>query len=180
MRAGGSRRKGHNFELQVAKTLSKWWGEEKSFSRTPLSGGWRRLSGMKEVEGYVSGDLVCPKDFPFVVECKKVESFQWQSLLFSYETSEFKKWYEHCLEEAVAVNKVPIIIFSKNRWKPVCCLEKKFYEKLHINTNVFTFSCRENGTRLELVFFLLKDFVEQVLRDNLVAEFDRENKNGRM
>jgi len=169
MKKGRGRRKGHEFENEVAKMLSSWWGEERSFSRTPLSGGWRRLSGMKEVEQYVAGDLICPKDFPFVVECKKVEAFQWHSLIFSYDTSLFKQWFTHCSEEAESVNKAPFVIFSRNRWGIVGCLSKENYRKLYMKRSAVHMIFEPMG----LVFFLLEDFVKQVVKENLLAEFNK-------
>lgn len=107
----GSRAKGCSFELEVAKALSAWWGVEKSFRRTPLSGAWDPRAG---------GDLVAPDGFPFTVECKKVENWDLLQLI----TSGRRKGDEDakCLIEkhwSQAVRecqpgKRPMLVFSRN------------------------------------------------------------------
>ena len=63
----GSRAKGCSFERELAEKLSAWWGEERAFRRTPLSGAWDRKQA--------AGDLVVPEKFPFTAEAKKARQF---------------------------------------------------------------------------------------------------------
>lgn len=72
------RKKGKDYELKIARVLSKWWGSP--LHRTPTSG-----------MHIYSGDIVDDKgEFPFIVECKKNEQwsfgnlFEKDSLLFSF------------------------------------------------------------------------------------------------
>lgn len=102
------RAKGQSFERVVAKILSTWWGEE--FHRTPSSGGlhWKR-------DNRVTGDVVTPENsnFPFSIECKKVEGWNFEQLL--KDTGEISNWWNQCFRDSNEVDKIPLLIFSKNR-----------------------------------------------------------------
>lgn len=102
------RTKGNSFERLVAKLLSNWWDEE--FHRTPSSGGlhWKR-------DNRVTGDVVTPENsnFPFSIECKKVEGWNFEQLL--KDTGEIKSWWCQCFKDSEEVGKIPLLIFSKNR-----------------------------------------------------------------
>ncbi len=71
-----SNTKGSTYERHIAKKLWAWWGEE--FQRTPASGG----IAMKQ-DNRVYGDIVTPpgSTFPWVVECKKRENWNMDTLL---------------------------------------------------------------------------------------------------
>ena len=129
MKLGGGKQKGNRFEREIASRLSAWWEEstgiKKGFARTPGSGGWAKTSGTAETGSYVAGDIVCPKSFPFVVECKDDESFQFHLLISSYEKSSFKQWWEKLCGEAEAVGKYPLLVFTRNRWPRFCCMREK-------------------------------------------------------
>lgn len=109
-RRKNSRAKGAGFERVVAKLLTDWWGA--TFHRTPNSGGlhWKN-------DTRVSGDIVAPQDggedFPFNVECKKVEGWTFEQILKG--AGEFYKWWEQCSRDAGEHGKIPLLIFSKNR-----------------------------------------------------------------
>jgi len=110
----GSRAKGNKFEVDLAKAFSEWWGEEKSFRRTPLSGAWDKRAG---------GDLVTPPEFQFTVEAKHTESWEFYPLFLEPKVREGKRLepcelevhWRQALRETTK-GKRPLLVFTKNRW----------------------------------------------------------------
>lgn len=105
-----SKTKGANYERHVAKLMSDWWGGK--FSRVPASGGLQWGSDQR-----VAGDIVPPPeaDYPFVVECKKREGWSMEHILL--DIGEPRKWWHQVVMDARRINKVPLLIFSRNRAK---------------------------------------------------------------
>ena len=154
----GSRAKGCKFEVEVAKALSAWWGEERSFRRTPLSGAWDKRAG---------GDLVAPESFPFCVEAKNVEGWELQQLI----TSGRRKGDEdgQCLIEkhwGQAVRecqegKRPMLVFSRNN-------QPAFYMMLAVDWSHL------EGVQDARTFALFGDDVRIIgLLDDLLAQWRR-------
>ena len=109
-RGRGSKSKGSNFELKIAKQLTTWWGA--TFHRVPGSGSLHWGS-----DNRVAGDIVPPQglDFPFVVECKKHEGWTLDNVLLN--TGEPKTWWAQVVTDSRRVKQVPMLIFSRNRAK---------------------------------------------------------------
>ncbi|WAB24988.1 hypothetical protein M3_0037 [Lysinibacillus phage vB_LfM_LysYB1] len=104
-----SRAKGAGFERVAAKLLTEWWGAE--FHRTPASGGlhWKR-------DNRVAGDIVAPAeatDYPFSNECKKVEGWNFEQIIKG--TGLVTDWWSQCCRDASETDKIPLLLFSKNR-----------------------------------------------------------------
>ena len=166
MKPGGSKIKGHNFERKVAKILSNWWGVKDSFVRTPGSGAYAKFVG-DDLKERLRCDLITPKEFPFIVECKCVESFEFHLLLQDFEKSIFKKWMDE-LEEKINklnVSYKPMLIFSRNRWKTFIALRKKDY--IDFKMNLSKKIVLEVGQK-SYVLFLLNDFIKEVSKNILI------------
>jgi hypothetical protein len=95
--------------LKVSKMLTEWW-DGGQFSRVPASGGLHWKDDQR-----VAGDIVPPPDgrFPFVIECKKQEGFELAHLFKNM--GKPREWWHQCVLDARRVNRVPILLFSKNR-----------------------------------------------------------------
>lgn len=63
-----SRRKGSNFQRDIAKKLNEIFGT-KDFCPTPGSGAFATTHDLPE-HLQIYGDLITPKNFRFVIECK--------------------------------------------------------------------------------------------------------------
>lgn len=106
-----SRAKGAGYERKICKALTPWWDCE--FHRVPASGGLRWKQ-----DNRVTGDIVVQedvKDFPFVIECKKREGWNFEQLIKG--TGEVVSWWEqnnNDLERLSDSTKHPLVIFSKN------------------------------------------------------------------
>jgi hypothetical protein len=102
--------KGKRFELRVAKLLSEWSGLD--LRRTPMSGAW--ASGTGDLIPAV-GEL----DFPFVVECKHEEGWEFDHLLNG--KGLFLGWIEQAVRQAqhktelTGVLHWPLLVFTRNR-----------------------------------------------------------------
>lgn len=113
------REKGNRAERALAKAFSKWWGSE--FTRTPMSGGFatKKFRGDWNAEG----DLVTPDGtFPFTVESKHAEGWNFEQLLTSHKTM-LHAWWAQTLRETPD-GKIPLLVFRKNRLQPMICLRR--------------------------------------------------------
>lgn len=122
-----SKVKGSTYELKIAKLLTSWWGAG-TFNRAPASGAlhWGR-------DQRVAGDIVAPPeaDFPFVIECKKREEWTMEHILL--DIGQPKEWWAQVVTDARRVEKVPILIFSRNRAKDFIMVpyDSEMYDKLN-------------------------------------------------
>jgi len=64
-----SRAKGNRFENKIAKSLNERFNT-KEFCRTPGSGAFATTHKLPEYLK-IYGDLITPKDFKYIIECKK-------------------------------------------------------------------------------------------------------------
>ncbi len=114
----------------MAKLLTEWWGVK--FQRTPGSGGlhWKN-------DNRVSGDIVPPPDsgFPFTVECKKHEGWTFENVIKG--TGKVSDWWEQCTNDAKEFDKVPLLVFSKNRSPIFFMVLVEDFKKFDIRTNYF-------------------------------------------
>ena len=102
--------KGNSFERLVANKLTKWSG--KKFMRTPSSGAIHNFNDRRVVSDIVPSMEV--GEFPFSIECKKVQcSWEFSSLLEGTSTTLQKHWRQ-CLDDASQEGLRPMLIFSKN------------------------------------------------------------------
>ena len=92
-----SQKKGANYERKIAKAFGKIYGKLK---RTPLSGGMDWKGDIQAIES----------DMPFSIECKKQEKLNiWKAL---------KQAEEDCEND-----KIPIVVFARNRSKDYVVIE---------------------------------------------------------
>lgn len=108
------RAKGNNTERVVGKEFQAWaakvfqiTGEKPSdwFIRSPNSGAWNRDHARGE-------DLIVPKWFPWVIEIKNREAWEWHHLLECKETSPPMKWFFDT--ETKNNGAMTLLVFTKN------------------------------------------------------------------
>lgn len=166
-----SRSKGSDFELKIAKKLSTWWGED--FHRTPMSGGlgWSK-------DSRVSGDIVVPSDslFPYSIECKKRE--EWTLEQFLKGKGEIDDWWNQCARDGKKVEKIPLLIFSKNFDEIYCMLPFSDFNLLWTRTSLFEnasyFIVNTSGKCKECrVIFFLKDLLEHTSKEEVINAYVR-------
>jgi hypothetical protein len=114
-RARGAKSKGSRAQREVAKLLGLWFfSDSAAFHSTPASGGLRWSKDVAKTRG----DIVCSADdnFPYSIEIKNQEKGSWDLLsMLLNEGPIVKKWWAQCEEDAMAVDKNPWLIFTRNQ-----------------------------------------------------------------
>lgn len=123
--------KGKRGERNLGKVLKERFGFE--FTRTAGSGNrWGQVVYLpKHATETYSGDLVCPENFRFVIECK--DGYNDLDLHFCLGSNKgyakIDSWIEQSLDESKRCKRVPLIAWKKD-YKPwvVFILEKTYNE----------------------------------------------------
>ena len=114
-RARGAKQKGSRAQRDVAKLLGLWFfADSNAFHSTPASGGLRWSKDVAKTRG----DIVCSADsnFPYSIEIKNQEKGEWDLLsILLNEGPIMKKWWDQCLDDAIAVDKNPWLIMTRNQ-----------------------------------------------------------------
>lgn len=164
-----SKKKGSEYELKIAKVLSKWWGEE--FHRTPMSGGlhWQK-------DNRVAGDIVTPPDskYPWVTELKKREAWEFSQLIRG--TGEMEKYWEQVTGDCQRTGLRPLLIFSKNYEPNYLMLELSVFNiimecKRLIDPPFNTFIVHKPGYPARVVC-VLEDFIGKVTKEDVIKALE--------
>jgi hypothetical protein len=121
-----SKGKGNAFERDIVK-LFKVLFEDEGFERNAFSGSLyggsnrHRMQGMNEEHtSAVCGDIICPKDFPFSIECKAYKELDFHNIINGKCTT-LDEWIEQAEDDAKASNKEMLVIIKiNNKGKYVC------------------------------------------------------------
>jgi hypothetical protein len=127
-----SKRKGKRGESESAKLLEKWWGGH--FCRTPDSGAFMTFHTKTILDSgnNVSGDLICPEDFPFCVEVKRRKEIDLYKCIRSSSTDSdyLFTWIEQTKRDSERGNKIPLLMFKEDRRQWYICLPTIFIKEL--------------------------------------------------
>ena len=128
-----SKSKGKRGENGAAKLLEQWWGGH--FCRTPDSGAFM-TTHTKQILGSgndISGDLICPEDFPFCVEVKRRKVIDLFKCIRSYNDADddhLASWWAQTVRDAKRTEKVPLLMFKEDRKQWYICLTTDFVKVL--------------------------------------------------
>lgn len=146
--------KGNSYERKIAKLFSEWWGEVKSFRRTPMSGGWSKSRA--------TGDIICPSEFPFDIECKHHKDWELIQLLKSPEKCKLMKFWKQAVDEC-RPNKKPMLIFTKNNQPDLVMVCDENMRKIALDNKFYldpVLVCFLDGDPMAI--FLLSKFLSEV------------------
>jgi len=101
-----SRNKGASFERAISKKFSEWL--ECKVRRTPMSGAYGS-------EWHLGGDLMFDIDVPWYVELKNREGWRLEQIFSSKPCGPIIDWLNSTWEEAERAEKIPMVIFTRNR-----------------------------------------------------------------
>jgi hypothetical protein len=116
--------KGHRGERNLCKVLKKRFGFE--FTRTIGSGNrWGQVCFLpKFAQNVYSGDLICPENFKFVIECKDGYGDIDLHTCFEQGLKKIDEWMEQATDEHLRCGRLPIIVWKKD-YKPWLAMIRK-------------------------------------------------------
>lgn len=145
-----SKNKGSSWERAFCKILKERF-PGRDFSRVPTSGAFfgksnkeKRSLAEDNVKEVLSGDVICPSEFKFSVECKSYAEISFWDLF--NESSDLNSWIKQCSEDSEFVNKVPLLAVKINNHKPFVATT------LNLPNQIFTYK--------GFNFFRLDDFLK--------------------
>ena len=127
-----SKRKGSTFERKIAKMMNERF-ETKEFSRTPGSGAFATSHKNLPENLRISGDLITPITFPFVVECKNGYDVQLDDLF--KRKSDFHSFVKQAQGDAKGANKDWMVIYQKTRRMALVVVGKPYGVTPEISLN---------------------------------------------
>ena len=102
-----SRNKGANFERAIATRLRQWLGDDWTVKRNPTD-------RQKGKAGAGEFEIVGPFSFPFAIECKAHESFDYGQLFRVPVTGPFGGFWQQAKDQAEAAEKRPLLFLKRN------------------------------------------------------------------
>src|SRR6056297_887704 len=118
------KQKGNKFERDIANMFSErfasYTGIEKSFRRNPDSGSFFGGKNLERKEIYdqdwaIYGDLICPKNFAFAIECKHYASPPSFNMLIQGKVKQWDEWLGQARQDAEASEREMMLIIRYNR-----------------------------------------------------------------
>lgn len=115
--------KGNTFERKIANLLSArfetYTGLEKSFRRNSDSGSYFGGMNAHRVEKHdldhaVFGDLMCPRNFNFSIECKHYKSAPSFQSIINKLVPQWDTWIKQVEQDSESANKLPLLIIKYN------------------------------------------------------------------
>lgn len=105
-----SRAKGHRQERVLVKKFADWWKSE--FFRTPGSGAFATRGFIGANLSFAGDITTTDKTFPFLVESKNEEGWEFEQLLTADKNKMRKWWKQTCAE--CPHGSVPLLVFTRN------------------------------------------------------------------
>ena len=115
--------KGNSFERKIANLLSNRFepklGIKNSFRRNPDSGAFFGGGNAKRTETYsldyaIFGDLICPKNFAYGIECKHYKTAPGFKSVVNHNVTQWDTWLGQAEQDAAANNKLMCLIVKYN------------------------------------------------------------------
>jgi hypothetical protein len=112
-----SRNKGANFERDIAKRLRSWLGEDWTVKRNPTD-------RQKGKAGAGEFEIVGPHPFPFAIECKAHETFNYSQIFRTPITGPLPGFWEQAVDQADSAEKLPMLFVKKNNGPTIVALPR--------------------------------------------------------
>ena len=133
--AVNGKQKGNNFERTIANMFSErfaaYTGIEKAFRRNPDSGSFFGGTNVDRKDIYdtewaVYGDLICPRNFNFSVECKHYKKAPPLTAILKQKVSDWDAWIEQAKQDADSSGKAMLIIIRYNNTETLTMTDPDF------------------------------------------------------
>jgi len=125
--AKNPKQKGNRFEAQTAQMLSERFkpllGVEKGFRRNIDSGSFYGGSNTHRMESHnldyaIFGDIVCPREFRFIIECKHYATAPNLATVFAG-SKQWDGWIAEAEHDSNSSEKDWLLVIKYNRVKPL-------------------------------------------------------------
>ena len=132
--------KGNTFERKIANLLSARFelrlGVKSGFRRNPDSGSFFGGSNKTRTEEYsmdyaVFGDLICPRNFAYSIECKHYKSPPSVQSWIKHTVSQWDTWLGQAEQDAAASGKEMVLIVKYNNVDIIAFLKQPITGKYH-------------------------------------------------
>lgn len=136
-KAVNGKAKGNNFERKIANLLSDRFKThlkvEKGFQRNPDSGSFyggsnARRTTTHNLDYAVFGDLICPRDFKYTLECKHYKSAPTFQSVFDQQVTQWDGWLAQAKQDSISAGKAMMLIIKYNNVKEIVFLDSPLDE----------------------------------------------------
>ena len=126
--AVNGKQKGNGFERKIANLLSEtfepYLGISNGFRRNPDSGSFWGGSNLHRTLTHdtnyaVFGDLICPKNFKYSIECKHYKTAPSLQAIINQSVKQWDTWLEQAEQDRITVFPCLCRSFDKSGWKSV-------------------------------------------------------------
>jgi len=132
--------KGSNFERKIANTLSARFesalGVKNGFRRNPDSGSFFGGSNKARTESYsldyaVFGDLICPRNFTYSVECKHYKTAPSFQSVLNHTVTQWDQWLAQAEQDAASSKRAMSLVIKYNNVDIMVFLKQAIPGKYH-------------------------------------------------
>ena len=125
--------KGNSFERKIANLLSSRFesklGIKNSFRRNPDSGAFFGGGNAKRTESYsldyaIFGDLICPKDFAYSIECKHYKTAPSFKSVVNHSVTQWDTWLSQAEQDSSSSNRLMSLIVKYNNVDEIVFLKE--------------------------------------------------------
>ncbi len=137
--AVNGKQKGNSFERKIANQLSNVFesitGVEHGFRRNPDSGSFFGGSNVARTETYdtdyaIYGDLICPRNFRFSVECKHYKTAPPLDAVMKQKVKQWDDWLGQAEQDAKVAQKEMLLIVKYNRTETMAFVDHELYGEI--------------------------------------------------
>jgi len=130
-----SKNKGNTYERKISNLLSAkfkdYLQESQGFRRNPDSGSFFGGSNSKKIETHnldyaVFGDIICPKNFKFSIECKHYKTPPSFKSIIMNKVTQWDQWISQARLDAKNSGKLPFIIIKYNNIDDIVMVQTQF------------------------------------------------------
>lgn len=132
-----SKNKGNSYERKISNILSnkfkEFLNEEKGFRRNPDSGSYFGGSNSKKISTHnldyaVFGDIICPKNFKYSLECKHYKTPPTFKAIISNKVTQWDTWIKQARLDAQSSGRLPLIIVKYNNVDDIAIVDNAIVE----------------------------------------------------
>jgi len=127
-----SKKKGNRAELKIATMFKEQFDDK--FSRTPNSGAFASTHSLGAVaQQTLAGDLICPPNFVFSIECKsgynEIEIIKLISPGSNPSKTKVNEFVNQSCEDAERSGLIPMLVYIKDRRSPLAFFPKNIHNR---------------------------------------------------